>query len=144
MLDVGIYPITYCYKLFGYPKSVKCVGKIKDGIDTKENIVLSYEGFDCEIEVSLYKLKEGMKIVGTDGKIDIPVFHVAQMAKLKNSNGNEIFKGRTDYITEFDCCVNEIKEGKKESDFIPFSQTVDCMKIMDECRRQMGLVYPCE
>ncbi len=144
LLDVGIYPITYCYKLFGYPKAVKCDGKIKDGIDVKENIVLSYDGFDCEIEVSLYKLKEGMKIIGTEGKINIPVFHIAQMATLKAENNKDVFKGKTDYITEFNCCVDEIKTGKKESDFIPFSQTIDCMKIMDECRKQMGLRYPCE
>ncbi len=144
LLDVGIYPITYCYKLFGYPKEIKCRGKIKEGIDVKEDIILSYDGFDCEIEVSLCKLKEGMKIIGNNGKIDIPVFHVAQIATLKNDKGKEVFKGKTDYVTEFDRCVEEIKAGKKESDFIPFSQTIDCMKIMDECRRQMGLKYPSE
>jgi hypothetical protein len=38
----------------------------------------------------------------------------------------------------------EIKNGKTESDYIPFNATRDCMKIMDECRKQMKLVYPFE
>ena len=33
LLDIGIYPITYCYNLFGYPKTISCKGKIKNGID---------------------------------------------------------------------------------------------------------------
>ncbi len=144
LLDIGIYPITYCYKLFGYPKKISCKGKIKDGIDVSEKIVLSYEGFDCEIGLSLYKLGEGMHIKGTEGKIDLPIFHVASKATLKSKKGNEVFWGKTDYLTEFDRVSEEIKAGKKESDFIPFSQTLDCMRIMDECRRQMKLVYPSE
>ena len=27
LLDIGIYPITYCYKLFGYPEKITCDGK---------------------------------------------------------------------------------------------------------------------
>ncbi len=144
LLDIGIYPITYCYRLFGYPEKIMCKGTVKDGIDVKEKIILSYDGFDCEINVSLFKASESMKIIGSDGKIDIPLFHVARLATLKNKDGREVFTGKTDYATEFDRCSQEIKEGKKESSYIPFSQTLDCMKIMDECRRQMGLVYPCE
>ncbi len=144
LLDIGIYPITYCYKLFGYPQKIECKGTVKDGIDVKEKITLYYDGFTCDISVSLFKVSENMTIKGSDGRIDLPVFHVAPLAKLKSKNGNEIFTGATDYITEFDRCAEEIKAGKNESDFIPFSQTIDCMRIMDECRRQMNLIYPCE
>ena len=39
---------------------------------------------------------------------------------------------------------NKLAEGKKESLYIPFEATRECMKIMDECRKQMNLVYPFE
>ncbi len=144
LLDIGIYPITYCYRLFGYPKAIKCRGKIKNGIDVSDKIILSYEGFDCEISLSLYKLNEGMYIKGEKGRIDLPIFHVARTVTLKSKSGKEIYTGKTDYLTEFDRCAEEIKEGKKQSDFVPFSSTAATMKIMDECRRQMKLVYPVE
>ena len=144
LLDVGIYPITYCYNLFGYPESIKCNGTIKNGIDVQETVVLGYDGFECTLEMSLSKLKEGCKIIGEKGEINIPMFHMARRATLKTDEGKEVLKGKTDYLTEFTLVAEEINSGKKESEFIPFSATRDCMKIMDECRRQMNLVYPFE
>ncbi len=144
LLDIGIYPITYCYNLFGYPKEIKCKGKIKDGIDVAETVVLVYDGFECVLKMSLTKLKEDCVIKGTDGKITLPIFHCTRLGTLKTKNGKETCTAKTDYLTEFTRCAEEIKAGKKESDYIPFKSTLDCMKIMDECRRQMGLVYPSE
>ena len=54
------------------------------------------------------------------------------------------YVGKTDYLTEFTRAAEEIAAGKTESDFVPHAATRDCMAIMDECRRQLGLVYPFE
>ena len=35
LLDLGIYPVTYAYRLFGYPKAVRSAAKFKYGVDTK-------------------------------------------------------------------------------------------------------------
>lgn len=144
LLDIGIYPITYCYNLFGYPDKINCTGKIKDGIDVRETVTLRFGDTKCVLNMSLINLKESCVIRGTEGTIKIPMFHMASIAKMKSKNGNETFYGKTDYLTEFTRVAEEIKAGKKESDYVPFSSTRDCMKIMDECRRQMGLVYPFE
>lgn len=144
LLDVGIYPITYCYNLFGVPDSVKCDGVIKNGIDVSETVVLGYSGFDCTLEMSLAKLKEGCKIIGTKGEITIPMFHMAWSANLKTDGKKKTFKGKTDYLTEFTRAAQEIKDGKTESDYIPLTATKECMKIIDDCREQMNLVYPFE
>ena len=145
LLDIGIYPITYCYNLFGYPNSIHCEGKIKDGIDISETVILQYDGFKCTLNMSLCKLKENCLIVGSKGKISLPTFfHMASKAILKNENGKTVFKGKTDYLTEFTKVAEEIEQNKKESLYIPFETTRNCMKIMDECRKQMNLVYPFE
>lgn len=144
LLDVGIYPITYCYNLFGYPETIKCNGEIKNGIDVAETVVLGYDGFECTLEMSLAKLKEGCKIVGEKGEINIPMFHMARVATLKSDSGKDRIKGKTDYLTEFTRAAEEIRKGVTQSAYIPHSATKDCMRIMDECRRQMKLVYPFE
>lgn len=144
LLDIGIYPITYCYNLLGYPDTIICEGEIEDGIDVAEKILLYYGDTRCEINLSLKKAVEKCSIVGREGKIKLPLFHMASRATLVKGWKREIFKGKTDYLTEFTEAANEIKNGKTQSAFIPFSATRDCMKIMDECRRQMGLVYPFE
>jgi len=145
LLDVGIYPITYCYNLFGYPNRIHCKGKLKDGIDVSETVILEYEGFRCTLNMSLYSLKENCIIKGSKGKITLPVFfHMASKAILKNADGKQIFNGVTDYLNEFTKVAEEIKQGRKESLYIPFDATRNCMRIMDECRRQMNLIYPFE
>ncbi|MGN1419755.1 MAG: Gfo/Idh/MocA family protein [Acutalibacteraceae bacterium] len=145
LLDIGIYPITYCYNLFGMPKAITCTGKIKDGIDTAETVILDYGNFRCVLKMSLYSLRESCVIRGTSGKISFPTFfHMASKVVLQNQDGKTVFNGKTDYLTEFTRAAKEIKQGKTQSDYIPFKATRDCMQIMDECRRQMKLVYPFE
>jgi predicted dehydrogenase len=145
LLDIGIYPITYCYNLFGMPERIKCEGEIKDGIDIAETVILDYGSFRCTLNMSLCKLKENCKITGTKGSVNLPVFfHMASKAILKKGFKRKVFRGKTDYLTEFNCVAEEIREGKKESSYILFEATRECMKIMDECRRQMNLVYPFE
>lgn len=145
LLDIGIYPITYCYNLFGMPDNVICGGKLKNGIDIKETVVLEYKGFECKLNMSLCSLKENCLLKGKKGKISLPVFfHMASKAILKNKNGRIVFNGKTDYLTEFTRAAEEIRAGRTESEYIPFSSTRACMEIMDECRRQMNLVYPFE
>lgn len=145
LLDIGIYPITYCYNLFGYPKNIICRGRLKGGIDISETVTLVYDGFKCTLHMSLCTLKENCIIRGTKGTVSLPsFFHMASKAILKNKSGRQVFKGKTDYLTEFTRAAEEIRDGRKESAYIPFEATRSCMLIMDECRRQLGLVYPFE
>ncbi|MBR6360736.1 MAG: Gfo/Idh/MocA family oxidoreductase [Clostridia bacterium] len=144
LLDIGVYPITYCYNLFGFPERISCRGRLKNGIDTGEKVTLGYAGFDCVLNMSLTRLRESCKITGTKGEITVPVFHMAALASLRSESGKETFTGRTDYLTEFSCAAAEIREGRTQSLYIPRKSTLDCMRIMDECRKQMGLVYPFE
>ncbi|MCH5315680.1 MAG: Gfo/Idh/MocA family oxidoreductase [Eubacterium sp.] len=145
LLDIGIYPITYCYNLFGFPKNISCKGTLKNGIDISETVILEYDGFKCTLNMSLCTLKETCTIKGSKGTISLPVFfHMASKAVLKTDSKKQVFKGKTDYLTEFTRASEEIKQGKKQSSYIPFSATRDCMLIMDECRKQMNLIYPFE
>lgn len=145
LLDIGIYPITYCYNIFGYPDKIECEGTIRNGIDIKETVVLHYGNLKCTLNMALDTLKESCYIKGTKGEISLPLFfHMADKATLKTKDKKQAFKGKTDYLTEFTRAAEEIKAGKTESDYIPFKATEDCMRIMDECRKQMGLIYPFE
>lgn len=144
LLDVGIYPITYCYNLFGAPERIACKGKIKGGIDLSETVTLYYKSFKCTLKMSLCRASENCVIKGTKGVIKMPFFHMASKAMLKTKGKKQVFEGKTDYLTEFTRAAEEIKSGKNESAYIPFEATRECMKIMDECRRQMNLVYPFE
>ncbi len=144
LLDIGIYPITYCYNIFGVPDKTICEGKVEDGIDIYEKITLHYGSMKCESYISFEYFKESFEITGTEGKIILPLFHVAPVAILKSKKGNKLFFGKTTYLNEFDRVAKEIREGKLQSDYVPFESTLQCMRIMDSCREQMQLKYPFE
>ena len=146
LLDIGIYPVTYIYRLFGRPKKVICRGKVVDGIDRGEEIFLQYpDGMVCHATVSMEDLRglERLEISGTKASIRQFMFHYADKVKLVRKKGrNELFCGDGSYTNEFDCAAAEIREGLTESILVPPKATKDVMVILDECRRQMGVVYP--
>ena len=116
----------------------------KDKPLVRNGNTLYYGNMPCELYMSFEKLEETFVIEGTDGKIKIPMFHVSPFAILKTRKGTKFTFGKTTDLNEFDRVAKEIREGRKESEYIPFDATLNCMKIMDVCREQMGLRYPFE
>lgn len=149
ILDSGVYPVTYLYRLFGKPVSVKCSGKTVNGVDLSDEIELVFQnGLKCRIALSICDDagREWLRIRGTKADIFVDHFHYADSAELTAKDGSliERFEGRTTLLNEFDLAAREIRAGKKESEYIPPRATMDVMEILDECRRQIGLVYPFE
>ena len=147
LLDIGVYPLTYLYRLFGEPVSVTCQGVLKNGVDVSDTIDVVYDGFRCHVEVSMCDdtYGEKLQIRGSEADICIDQYHNAGQVKLLFHNGmEEIYTGITDYLTEFDIAADEIRGGLISSVLVPPEATIAVMKIMDACRRQMRLVYPFE
>lgn len=148
LLDVGIYPITYLYRLFGRPVGIRCTGRLEGGIDLCEDVTMSFRnGLTCTASVSMCDFKglEKVCLNGSNGRIKYYFFHAAKRVKLvrKGSKG-EVFKANGGYLNEFDMVAGEIRSGLTQSILVPPSATVDVMEILDECRRQLNLVYPFE
>lgn len=148
LLDIGIYPITYLYRLFGKPLQVECRGILADGIDLCEDVGLTFAGgVCCKASISLKDIKglEWFRIQGSNASVSIPGFHAAGGAVLRQGwRRLDQVKGSGSYLNEFDLAVGEIREGLIGSRFVPPQATLDVMGILDECRHQMGLVYPFE
>lgn len=148
LLDIGVYPITYLYRLFGYPTDIKAEGVVENGIDLSETIYLTFSnGLEAKITVAINDpaQREELLIEGNLGKIDLPGYHHTAHANLERSDGSvEHFTGAAGYLNQFDIVADEIRRGLLESEKVPHQATYDVMKIMDECRRQIDLVYPGE
>ena len=149
ILDSGVYPVTYLYRLFGKPVSGKCTGVISGGMDLSDEIDLTFQnGLKCRIALSICDDagSEFIRVTGTKADLFADHFHYADKVELTAKDGTVIqqFEGKTTMLNEFDLAAQEIREGKTESDYIPSRATIDVMELMDECRRQIGLVYPFE
>lgn len=148
LLDIGVYPLTYAWRLWGKPERVVCTGTLKGGIDTDEEITLYYPGGrTCQISTSILDMKglERLRLEGTKAKTNLPFFHGINQVKLRRKDGkNETFRGSGSMLNEFDLVAGEIREGLTESRYVPHEATLGVMELMDECRRQLGLIYPFE
>lgn len=148
LLDIGIYPITYLYRLFGKPVQVECRGILEGGIDLCEDVELTFPGgarYTASVSLKDNRGLEWLRIKGTEASVSIPGFHAANGASLRKGwRTLDQVKGSGDYLNEFNLAAREIRDGLAESRFVPPQATLDVMDILDECRRQMGLVYPFE
>ena len=108
-------------------------------------MTLLYDGFEAVLGIDMDEFKgEEFVIEGERGAIRVPWFHAAQEVLLTGEEEARFEDGSPKYGTEMARAAEEIANGCKESAFCPPSHTVDVMRILDECRRQMGLVYPSE
>ena len=148
LLDLGIYPLRYCYELFGLPRAVHCTGRLQNGCDLGQYTALEYEGFTARLHTAFDhpRNEEWCHITGTEGCIDAPDFHAASRLTLAvDGRPPRLYVDETPkYGRQFAAVAAEIRAGARESTLVPARGTVDCMALLDECRRQMGIVYPCE
>lgn len=145
LLDIGVYPVRYCYELFGMPKDIQCRGLVKGGVDLREEVELRYGGFTARLSIAIDRmLGERAVIAGTKGVIRIPQPHAARRARAGGSRPETALDDSALYARQFSNVAEEIRAGRKEGVKVPARSTVDVMRVLDECRRQMGLVYPCE
>lgn len=145
LLDIGIYPVRYCYELFGIPKKIRCHGTLKGGVDFHEEVELQYDGFTARLKIAVDRfLGERAVIVGNDGVLRIHQPHAARWARLGGSHQLVIQDSSDFYARQFSNVAEEIRAGCIEGAKVPARGTIDVMRILDECRRQMGLVYPSE
>lgn len=144
LLDIGIYAVRYCYELFGMPEKVSCKGDMH-AVDYGEKIIFYYPGFTVRMRISMTEnVGEFFTIKGTKGSISVPRFHMAKKALLQTDK-KQIEKNQTLlYGTQFTNVANEIRAGRTSGEKVTAKSTIEVMQLLDECRRQMGLVYPME
>ena len=139
LANVGSFPISYCTNIFGVPEKVVCVAKKDDnGVDVGDKITLSYDGFDCFIDISFknYSGREAATIAGTDGIISVPLFHQVVRAKLMSNKKNDSTRNFQKNVNSFDIVAQEINDGLKVSEFLPPENVLNVIKIIDECKKQ--------
>lgn len=145
LLDITVYPITYAYRLFGLPKEIEVKGRLKGGIDLGEEILFHYDGFDVSISAAIDNFKglEKALIKGDKGSLFIPFYHSSSVVFLRKKWLFKSFfkRGQNSYLFEFEKVKEEILSGKLESDFVKQESTLTVMKLLDEIREKMDLVY---
>ncbi len=136
----------------GFPDRVTGTAHIgQSGVDELNVITLQYKDgmlADLSSAISVSTGNDAV-IIGDRGRIVVPNFWTAESAEAYDANGklvDSFFHPFTSngYVYEVEEVNRCILEGRKQSDIIPWVDTLEIMKIMDGLRSDWGLIYPSE
>lgn len=152
LLDIGIYPLAFAYMIFKEdPIQVESTAYLGETmVDEQSAYLFKYaNGAIAQMSSSFHITgpREAL-ICGTKGVIRMPQFWRGSQVILE-------IPDEEDQVMEFpfvssglqfeaqhvmDC----LREGKKESDVMPLSETLRIMEMMDRFREEWGVKYPWE
>ena len=150
MLDLGIYPVSFARFLLGEPVAVSAHGVLADtGVDATVGGVVSFESDRMAVfHTSLDMLTSGRATVfGTLGRIDVDApfwFPTGFTVHLDGEEPVHVEMAHQGLAHEAQHAMDRIRAGHLESDVVPLAVTVSTMELLDEIRRQVGVVYPAE
>ncbi|MEM6963177.1 MAG: Gfo/Idh/MocA family oxidoreductase [Bacteroidota bacterium] len=150
LLDVGIYPLFLAQLLMGNPIDLRASAHIgQTEVDESCAMILRYaEDKMAVLDSSIVRdtpMQAG--IYGTRGKIQIQsrwhesnTFTIVELDKAPQTFTFD-YEGAKGYRYETQHVVECLQRGKKESDLLPLSFSLDLMNLLDEVRAKIGLVY---
>jgi predicted dehydrogenase len=155
LLDLGIYPISLTWDVFGEPLTIQSHATFKEtGADATIATIFGYDGGRMATTISASDTRGPVtaSILGTDGRIDIDswwftptsfrVYDVdGTVTEEFTSDGTVTGRGMHFQALEAE---RLIAEGRTDGDILPLAETVAIMGTLDEIRTQIGLTYPGE
>jgi predicted dehydrogenase len=149
LLDIGIYPVFLTLLLWGEPDEISSVQDIgRTGVD--ETLSLSFKYNDGRIAnlFSSFTVNSSVEtlICGTGGRIKMNrMWHCPVPIELTTGDEHHETIG-FDYVGngynyEAAEVVKCLRAGKTESDILPLEFSLRLIRLLDEIREEVGLVY---
>ena len=151
LMDLGVYCIYPMVVLFGEPKEIKASGiMMGSGVDGSGTIIMKYE--EMEVVSTFSKISNThipTEIQGENGTVTID--KIGEFSKLTfyyHNGEKSVYTQKEDYppmyyeIKEF---VSIITTGDQyESSINSYHHSFISSKVMDNARKQIGLVFPAD
>lgn len=151
LLDLGIYPVSFMWDVLGAPEQIRAVGRLGEtGADTEVAASMTHASgaVSSFVTSSRGAGPNTAHLVGTEARIDIDsVWYTPTTFRLSSPDGTVLEEYRSQVESrgmQYQALYAEklISEGRTDSDILPFGQSVDIMRSLDEIRAQVGVVYP--
>ncbi len=150
LMDIGIYCIYPLVVLFGKPLEVKANSYLLEtGVDGQGSVLLKYEDMDAVVMYS--KITDSFlpsEIQGEKGSIIIDKISAPEQVEIRYRDGN-VEKIAAESISnsmyyEAEEFAQLITNGEIESSVNSFNHSMIVMGILDEVRKQVGVVFPAD
>ena len=166
LMDIGIYTVYPMVSLFGRPKGIKAsvttcevpVGAISKRVDLQGSVIFEYEGMDATVIYSKIADSNLRTEISCDGGIlSLDQIHITREASLTRrgaptsgrSSGPQaenisVPVDADEYLCEFKEFIDVLDSGRLESSVNNLETSLVTAEILDEIRRQAGVVFPAD
>lgn len=150
VMDIGVYCIYPMVSLFGMPKEITANAiMLESGVDGQGTVLFKYNDMDAQIMYS--KIANSYlpsEIQGEEGTIIIDNIHDMKDITIKYRNGSSevisiehVLEDMAYEIKEF---ISLINNNLLESSINSHKNSLNTIKVIEEIRRIIGLVYPAD
>ena len=151
LLDLGIYPLSIGRFLLGEAVEVKALGRLTSrGVDDLVGGVMRHgSGAITTFTTSIDGMSDlTARVVGTDGMavVAAPFWFPSEFTITRHDGSapERVETPNRGLAHEVEHTMEQIRAGAIESDIQTWDATLANMELMDEIRRQLGVVYPSE
>lgn len=150
VMDIGIYTIYPMVVLFGKPLKIDAVGlKLSTGVDGQGAVSFEYDGMTATVMYS--KIADSYlssEIQGEDATVLLNRIDTISQIELRFRQGRrEVIREPAvynEYYYELKEFADLINSGKRESEINSHQNSLITIEIIDEIRKQLGVVYPAD
>ncbi|MCD7936347.1 MAG: Gfo/Idh/MocA family oxidoreductase [Tannerellaceae bacterium] len=159
MMDIGIYTIYPMVVLFGRPQKIEASGVVlSSGADGQGAVNFTYEGMNATVLYS--KIADSYlptEIQGEEGNLTLDRINLISKVGFTPRPSAKSGKGpkpepqdlscppeKDEYYYEVAEFMDLIQAGKRESEINSHTHSLITLEIIDEVRRQLGIVYPAD
>ena len=153
LLDLGIYPISFCWDMLGQPSSIQASATFRaTGADAQVATLFHYASGAIATTLSSSDSAgpNRASVVGTTGRIDIDRVWYSPTTFRVYDNANTVIETFSSTVAgrgmqfQADEAERLIASGQIAGDIMPPNQSVQIMQLLDQIRVQIGLRYPGE
>lgn len=153
LLDVGIYPLNFAAMIFGdkIEKTISTCTKLDTGVDAQSSITQIFaDGKMASLTTSMLAHTDRMGVISGDGgciivdNINNPQHLTIEDKDFKIVAEYDAPKQISGYEYQVTAAIEAIRAGKIETPFMPHSETLRMMEMMDALRKEWGIKYPGE
>jgi scyllo-inositol 2-dehydrogenase (NADP+) len=148
LMDIGIYCLYPLIVLFGKPLEVKASGVLLEtGVDGEGSVLLRYKDFDAVVMYSkITNSSLPSEIQGEEGNMVIDKINIPEKVEIQYRNGSaeDLTETQSELSMYYEAkqFIELIQAGKTESPINSFENSLTVMEVMDEVRKQIGVVFP--
>ena len=152
LLDLAVYPLQWAWGTLGLPDAVTAVGTLNaEGVDAQSALTLRYDsGAQAQITTSLLARSPNTAIIaGSEGWIRAQGSDaVYRPTRLDVESGDRAVRTEefemtgSGYVHELREVTRCVQQGLTESPVMPLEHSLTTMRLLDDVRAQLGVVYP--